>query len=260
MILLLGIAAGLQSLFFGQISVYSSNAVRFLLRWLTTEMIAAALLLPCAGAILGAGAVPISGEREAIQAMLLTRLSAWEIVTGRLLAALWAPFCVLGVSLAVWVAMQLPVQFSPGSAGGIGPILTAHAVLLAVLLMSGATGFLFAVRSRPGRAWERGAALSLCLSTGCVFGLFALNRPIRHLDNPTTLIEAVLLINPVTGVSAALNKDILRVPWIYNRTEAPEYPFVYPAPSATAGTLALIALIAQAGASTMFRRSYRHEG
>ena len=42
------------------------------------------------------------------------------------------------------------------------------------------------------------------------------------------------MINPISGVCSALNKDILRVPWIYNRTEAPEYPFLYPSPFATA--------------------------
>ncbi len=259
LILLLAIAAGIQSLFFGQISVYSSNAVRFLLRWLTTETIAAALLLPCAGAILGAGAVPISAEREAVQAALLTQLTAWEIVTGRLLAALWMPFCVLSVSLAGWLLAQLSFRFSQGSVKGLGPILLAHTVLLAVLLMGGATGFLFALRSRPGRAWERGAALSLSLSIVCLFGLFTLNRPIRRMDDPTPLIEAALLINPVTGVCSALNKDILRVPWIYNRTDAPEYPFVYPPPLVTAGVLTLIALSAQTLAAWRFRRSYQIE-
>lgn len=254
--LLLAIAAGIQSLFFGQVSVYSNNEVRLLLRWLTTETIAAALLLPCAGAILGAGAVPGSAEREAIQALLLTHLTAWDIVTGRLLAALRIPFCVLGISLIAWMTAQCAFHFSPGSLAGLGPILAAHGVLLATLLMSGATGFLCALRSRPGRSWERGALLSLSLSVLCVFGLFALNAPIRRMDNPTALIEAALLINPVTGVSAALNKDILRVPWIYQRTEAPEYPFLYPPPLATTGVLTLIALGAQTAAALRLRRSY----
>ena len=257
--LLLAIAAGLQSLFFGQISVYSNNEVRLLLRWLTTETIAAALLLPCAGAILGSGAVPVSAEREAIQALLLTRLTAWDIVAGRLLAALCVPFCVLGISLTGWLAAQYGFRFSPGSLAGLGPILAAHGVLLAMLTMSGAAGFLCALCVRPGRSWERGALLSLLLSVLCIFGLFALNGPIRRIENPTALIEAALLINPVTGVSAALDKDILRVPWIYKRTEAPEYPFLYPPPLATAGVLMLIAAGAQTAAALRLRRSYHTE-
>jgi len=257
LVLLLAIAVGLQSLFFGQVSVYSNNEVRFLLRWLTTETIAAALLLPCAGAILGAGAVPVSAEREAVQALLLTQLSAWEIVAGRLLAALWIPFCVLGVSLLTWLAVQGGYHFTSGSVGGARAILEAHLVLLATLLMSGATGFLCALRGRPGRSWERGAILSLSLSLICLFGLFTLNRPIRRMDNPAPLIEAALVINPISGISAALDKDILRVPWIYNRTEAPGYAYYYPVPLITTGVLLLIALGAQILASWVFRRSYQ---
>ena len=257
--LLFAISVGLQSLFFGQITVYSNNEVRFLLRWLTTETIAAALLLPCAGAILGAGAVPVSAEREAIQALLVTRLTAWDIATGRLLAALWTPFCLLGLSLVTWLAVQIGFRFSTGSPGGVGAILAAHGVLLAMLVMSGAVGFLCALRSRPGRSWERGALLSVSLSAVCLFGLFALNTPIRRMEKPTTLIEAALLINPVSGVCSALDKDILRVPWIYDHTEAPEYPFYYPSPLATTGALLLIALAAQTIAAIRFRRSYHTE-
>jgi hypothetical protein len=259
LVLLLLIAVGLQSLFFGQVSVYSNNTVRFLLRWLTTETIAAALLLPCAGAVLGAGAAPVSAEREAVQATLLTHLTGWDIVTGRLLAALWMPLCVLGVSLAGWLAAEIGFRFLPENMGGIRSVLAAHGVLLAMLSMSGATGLLFALRSRPGRSWERGALASLTLSGICLFGLFALNRPIRRMDDPTALIEAALLIDPISGVCAALDKDILRVPWIYRRTEAPEYPFYYPSPYATAGVLVLIAVGAQSTASLLFRRSY-HAG
>jgi len=255
--LLLVIAIGLQSLFFGRISVYSNNEVRFLLRWLTTETIAAALLLPCAGAILGAGAVPVSAEREAIQALLLTHLTAWDIVVGRLLAALRIPLCVLGVSLLVWLAAQAGYHFTSGSVGGARAILEAHLVLLATLLMSGATGFLCALRSRPGRSWERGAILSLSLSLICLFGLFTLNRPIRRMDNPTILIEAALIINPISGISAALDKDILRVPWIYNRTEATGYAYYYPVPLATTALLLLTSILALGRAAILFQRSYR---
>lgn len=257
--LLLAMAAGLQNLFFGRLTVYSNNEVRFLLRWLTTETIAAALLLPCAGSLLGAGAAPVSAEREAIQALLLTRLSAWDIVTGRLLAALWMPFCLLGASLGVWVAVAFRFRFLPENIGGVRALLAAHLVLFAMLVMSGAVGFLFALRKRPGRAWERGALLSLSLSLVCLFGLFTLNGPMRRMQDPTRLIEAALIINPISGVSAALDKDILRVPWIYNRTEAPEYPFYYPVPLATAGVLLGIALCANTTAAVLFRRSYRLE-
>lgn len=257
--LLLAIAAGLQSLFFGMVSVYSNNEIRFLLRWLTTETVAAALLLPCAGAILGSGAVPVSSKREVIQGLLLTSLTAWDIVVGRLLAALWTPFCVLCVSLITWLIAQAKYHFLPDNIGGARGLLAAHLVLLAMLLMSGSVGFLFALRIRPGRSWERGALLSVSLSAVCLFGLFALNGPIRRMNDPTRLIEAALIINPISGVCAALDKDILRVPWIYNRTQAPEYPFYYPVPLATTSVLLTIMLGALTTATLVFRRAYHTE-
>ena len=255
-LLLFALAAGVLSRFFGEFTVYDGNNVRFLSNWATTEMILAALVIPAVGAVLGAGAVPVSAEREAIQATLLTRLTAWDIATGRLLAALSMPIGVLGVSSAVGLAAERSFRIVPGRAGGLGAIVAVHTVLLAALLMSGAVAFLFALRSRPGRSWERGTLFSLSLSIICVFALFTLNGPIRRMENPRPLIEAALLINPVVGVCSALNKDILRVPWIYSRTEAPEYAFEYPPSSATAGVLTLMALAAQIASSIRLRRSY----
>ena len=93
---------------------------------------------------------------------------------------------MLGVSLVIWLTAQIGFRFTSGNTReACGSILAAHSVLLAMLLMSGATGFLGALRSRPAAAWERGALQSLGLSAICLFGLFALNNPIRRMNNPT---------------------------------------------------------------------------
>ncbi len=256
--LLLVLAAGIQSLFFGQVTPYTNDAVRFLLRWLTTECLAAALLLPIAGAVLGAGAVPAGAERDSIQATLLTHLTGFEIATGRLLAALWSPGVALLLSWTFWTAIRFGFPFTTGSGNGFLEIAAAHLIVLSVLFASGAVGFLFALR-RSGRSRECGTAVALLLLAFCVSGLVLFNPLVRKMDTPTPLIESLLVINPVTSAASALNKDILRVPWIYSRTDAPEYPFTYPAPLATAGLFALIALTAQGITAVWLRRLYAQE-
>ncbi len=252
---LLVLAAGLQSLFFGQVTPYSNNADRFLLRWLTTECIAAGLLMPCSGAILGAGAAPASSERGGVQTALLTRLTAFDVATGRLLAALWSPVIVLLLSCTFWMALDLGFPSMTSRGSGLAEIATAHLILLTALLAGATVGFLCALR-RSGRNWGAGIGAGLGLTTICVFGLLPLNPLIRRTEAPAHLIESALAINPVTGVTTALNKDILRVPWIYSRTDAPEYPFSYPAPLTTAALLTLGALTAQGAAAFRMRRLY----
>ena len=226
--------------------------------WTISEAILAAFLVPFAGAILGANAAPVRAERDSVQAMLLTQLTAWDVVTGRLLAALRTPICLLCISLVTCLAAQYGFRFLRGDVGNrIVSLVAVHGVLLAALLVSGATALLFALGSRPGRSWERGMLLSLSVSFLSIFALFALNGPIRRMANPKPLIESVLLTNPVIGVCTALHKDILRITWIYNRTVAPEYLFLYPSPLATTGVLMLIALAALVTSAIRLGRTYR---
>jgi hypothetical protein len=240
-----------------QSSVYSGNAPDFLLRWLAMGAAGAALLLlPCA-AVLGAGAVPPQSEFEATQTALLTHLTAFDICAGRLLAGLWPVLSTLLASCAFWLAAQLGWRFVPGALHGFGPICVAHLTLLCAVFMVGAVGFLFATRRRPGRLWGRGATVALLWALFCMTTLFLANPLLLRLQDPTRLIAGTLLLNPASAVTTAFDMDVLRTNWLYDRTDAPQYPFVYPPPLASAGLFALLGGGALGLSAMRLRRAYR---
>jgi hypothetical protein len=76
-----------------------------------------------------------------------------------------------------------------------------------------------------------------------------------HLDRPERALEAVLLLNPVTSVGAALGMDILRSPRVYPLTRAPEYWYTYPPVPAVAG----IYLIGAVWGACILRRGLEAE-
>ncbi len=253
---LLGVSALLQTTW-AQTDVYAGLAPGFLLRWLTMGAAGAAFLfLPCA-AVLGAGAVPTTAEFEATQSALMTRLTAFDLCIGRLLAALWPLESTLLASCAFWLAAQLGWRFLSGALHGFGPILIAHLVLLCAVIMIGAVGFLFATRRRPGRVWGRGALVALLWAAFCIAALLLFKGQMQKMTNPTRLIDGMLLLNPVSAVATAFQWDILRAPWLYDHTVAPDYPFLYPAPLASAGLFALIGVGALGAAAFRLRRAYR---
>lgn len=253
---LLALSAALQRTW-AQSSIYSGNAPDFLLRWLTMGAAGAALLLlPCA-AVLGAGAVPPQSEFEATQTALLTRLTAFDLCAGRLLAGLWPLLSTLLASCAFWLAAQLGWRFVPGALHGFGPIFVAHLALLCAVFMVGAVGFLFATRLRPGRLWGRGATVALLWALFCMTALFLVSPMLSRLKDPTRLIAGTLLINPVSTITTAFDLDALRTNWLYDQTDAPQYSFAYPPPLASAGLFALIGSGALGLSALRLRRAYR---
>jgi hypothetical protein len=90
-----------------------------------------------------------------------------------------------------------------------------------------------------------------------VTALLLANPLIRRMDKPERLIEALLLINPVVAVTSACQLDVLRTEWIYERTDAPEYPFAYPPPLASAGVFVLLGGGALTLSAARIRRAYR---
>ncbi|HLV78775.1 MAG TPA: hypothetical protein VKT32_00800, partial [Chthonomonadaceae bacterium] len=211
---LLVIAAILQSVWLVMRTEYNNDIPHFLLRCQCAFMAGASLLLlPCA-AVLGAGAVPSSMEFEATQTALLTRLTAFDLCAGRLLAGLWVLIASLLASCAFWLIANLFAHFSPGAGHGFGAIFAAHFVLLTVVLMMGAVGFLFGLRRKPGRNWGRGTAVAVLTAAFCITALLLANPLITRLDEPKRLIEASLLINPVSATTTTFNLDILRTHWL----------------------------------------------
>jgi hypothetical protein len=236
---LLVLSWGLQQVWLqgGTVGAFAESALR---RWQITAGAVAALLFPALAAFSGASAMPTAAEVEATQAILLTRLRPFDIVVGRLLAALWPILLAITLSSVFWFATQA-VWHLPG---GIGAILRLHFVVLSAVYLMGTVGALCAVRRGPGRAWGRGVSVALIVMLGCTLTILLADQQIRRMDDPHRLIEAALLINPVAGATTALQLDLLRAPWLYEHSAAPEYEFAYPAPMATAGLFCACGLLA----------------
>ena len=240
------------------LSEYSGDTARYLFRWLSMAAVSASLVyLPCA-AFLGAMAVPPISRFEETQSMLLTRLAPYDVCAGRLFAWLWPVISALLASCALSLTVQVvrrPVM--PDGAGGYAAIVIMHAALLTGACLIAAVGFLAATRRRPGRVWTRGALVATVTAVIAVFGLTLADSLLKRLEDPTGLIYALLLVNPAVAAATPLQVDTLRLQWVYERTTAHEYPFLYPPPLASCalfvgGTVGALAL-----ASVRLRRAYR---
>jgi hypothetical protein len=77
------------------------------------------------------------------------------------------------------------------------------------------------------------------------------------MNSPTRLIETALWVNPVVAVTGPFQIDLLREGWLYNRTNAHDYPFAYPSPVASALLFALIGGGAMGLSAQRLRRAYR---
>jgi hypothetical protein len=251
------VSSALLQKVWAQVSVYSGAPPEFLLRWLTMGAAGAVFIfLPCA-AILGAQAVPTTAEFEQTQSALLSRLTALDLCAGRLLATLWPLLSATLASCAFWLAAQLVWRFAPGAGKGYGAIFVVHLSLLCAVFMVGSIGFLFAQKRRPGRVWGAGASVAVLWTAFCVTALFLAEPLIRRQNDPQRLIETTLILNPVVAVTTALESDILRTPYLYERTSAPEYLFTYPAPLASSALFLTLGLVALVFAALRLRRAYR---
>ena len=62
----------------------------------------------------------------------------------------------------------------------------------------------------------------------------------------------MLGVNPASAAAIALNMDVLRLPWLYEHSDAHEYPFVYP----PIGSRVLFSARIGAGAMALAARPY----
>ena len=207
---------------------YSPPMKHLLSRLLTAEMLTIPCLFSLAAAFLGATSVPNALETEAVEGLLLTRLSSFDICAGRLVANLWNLLLSLFLSTGIWVVANSFLRFEKADSDGVFAILTGFGIQASALLLIGALSALFAIRRRSGGSWGRGAGIASLWAVFSLIGLFMLNELIKKLEDPTRLINFLLLINPATSAASALQHDILRWNGIYERTIAPEYPFSYP--------------------------------
>jgi hypothetical protein len=150
-----------------------------------------------------------------------SRLSPGGITLGALAAAL-RPVIVL---LAISLALALALSFISGGLP-LGHVLAAHVVLLAQAFAFGALGLWLAGMLRyPGLAIPA-AVVVLGAAIGAIW---VVDPFLRAVSNPAGWIFWALLPNPVTAIGTALEIDVLRFSWLYQRLRAPEYFFVYPA-------------------------------
>ncbi len=211
------------------------------------------LFMPCA-AVLSAVSAPRAEEDEKIQSLFLTRLTPFDLALGRIAAGLLPLLIAQGVYCAGWIVVLAASGFSGHTALSF---FVAHCVVLGAVFMTGAVAFLVALRRKGGRAWTRGAGVATLLSAVTILGLFLVNPKVKAMDDPTALIERALLVNPVVATGSAFKLDLLRTPLVYDRTDAPEYPFRYPVPLASAGLFGGVGMAAVLLSAARLRRMYQ---
>jgi hypothetical protein len=229
------------------------------MRWLLTGTIGAAVLLPLGAAVVGAAV----GRRLADPSVReQLRVTNRGVVRAVLLAGTWALAPLLLASLLSAAGWSLAVFVDQGRSGfpGAGAIWLGHALVVAIGTPFAVWGLALSVgelpecgRSpRPGNRLRSGlrphsgippTAMLVPLTAYCllVAGPVLMGPVLPRLARPERLLDATLLVNPVTAVGATLRMDILRSPRVYGLTRAPEYWYVYPPASAVAAVYLMAA-------------------
>jgi hypothetical protein len=212
-------------------------------RWFYCACLAATLMLSPWSAVRAERAWARLRQEGILRQLQLTRMSP-AAICARALAAASAPLlAALLLSFLSWLALALATG-SPAP----GAVALGHALVLGEVLALGLAGQALAALLRiPGLAGPLGLA---CLALGSS-AILLVEPLLARVARPEWWIAAALAVNPLTANGAALGLDMLRTPWIYALTSAPEYRFAYPSPWLT---LALYGGIALALAYRMCRR------
>lgn len=250
----LSVAVALQSKL-GVLREYNATS-NLLSGLITMESIAIPFIFLPIAAVFGALAAPNSAQSHEVQGQFLTRLTAFDICAGRLLAALWVPIFSLTISCALWLSAQGVWRFVHVTDNGIVPVLLMFLTQFLALISTGALSMLSALTRKPASNWGRGSLIGVGWSMFSLSGILLFNDVLRRMDDPVRFINALLLINPATTAASALNHDILRRGWIYERTIAPQYLFNYPVIWQSVFFFGVLALFALGTASWRLRRAY----
>ncbi len=203
-----------------ELELYTLLRPERLVRWLALTLLAETVVaLPWAavrGSLLWRR---LAGEGH-LEEYRRSRLSPFSIALGAILASL-SPVLVL---LAVSMGVSLIAGITAGELT-FPSVATVHGIL-------GAQAFAFAVLGLwlAGRLRYPAAAIptALVLLAFAVCAIALIDPFLRRLNEPTAWIYWALLPNPVTAVGVALNTDVLRFSWIYQKLHAHEYFFMYP--------------------------------
>jgi hypothetical protein len=227
-------AAGLQLFWIGA-SPYNGPGPGLRERWFYSACLMATLILVPWSAVRADRAWSRLRQEGLLRQLQLTHLSRRAIAAGALVGAVEPLLALMAVSVVGWTALSL-LFGNPA----LGPILLGHALVVAQVIALGLAGeALAALFGRPNLA---GSLAALCLAL-CCGALFLVEPVLMRSAQPEWWIAAALLPNPVTATGAALGLDILRTPWLYSLTSAPEYRFAYPSPWLTLALYAAVALL-----------------
>ena len=250
------LALALQSAFI-PLAEYNSELPRFLVRWISMSGLVGALLLLPIASVLGAMAVPPRARFEQTQSALMTHLTPLDLCAGRLLASLWPVLTSLLASCGFWLVVQILWRSVPGAVAGYTAIVLMHFVLFcAVFMVGGWRSCWPRAGGRDGRG-DVARALGYSGPTLCIAGILLVNPIVRRMNDPTRLISAALVVNPASAAAVSLKMDVLRLPWLYEHSDAPEYPFAYPPVWASCLIFAGIGVGAMALAARRTLHAYR---
>lgn len=221
---LLLVAAALVGLllqkYWMELEIYSFLQPRSASRWMALTLLSETVLALPWAAIRGAALWRrLKGEGH-LEEYRRSRLSAASIAAGVLGAALFPVLVLLLVSLLLALAVA---QFTGGLP--VLGVLGAHALLLSQVLAFAALGLCLAgITRHPAFA----VPLAVLLLAGACTAIWGLNPFLRSVPDPAPYIYAALLPNPVTAVGNALETDVLRFSWVYERVRAVDYFYIYP--------------------------------
>jgi hypothetical protein len=238
-ILLLLLAAGtlgaLLQRYWMEMEIYSFLRPQMAVRWLGLVIMALTLVALPWAAVRGALLWRRLEKEGHLEEYRRSRLSPASIAVGALAAAL-SPVCaLLALSLAAALAVGL---IAPELS--LAEAVWAHALLAAQSVAFGALGLWLAGKLRYPAAAIPAAVAVLAAALGAIW---ALDPFLRSFADPSPWIYAALLPNPMTAVGNALETDVLRFSWIYQRIHAHEYFFVYPPAWQTGGLYLLAAAV-----------------
>ena len=196
-------------------------------RWLGLTLVAETVVALPWAAVRGALLWRLLARDGHLEEYRRSRMSPGRIVLGALAAVLAPVLALLGLSIAMTLALR-------GWTGDLSVpgVLAAHGLLAAQCAAFGALGLWLSGRLRHPAA---AVPVALLVLAGALAAIWALEPFYRSLQEPERWIYWALLPNPVTAVGNALNTDVLRFSWLYQRLHAHEYFFVYPPAWQTGG-------------------------
>jgi hypothetical protein len=226
-------AAGVQLFWIGA-SPYNGPGPALRERWFYSACLMATLLLAPWSAVRAERAWARLRQEGILRQLQLTRLSPAAICARVLGSAVLPLVGAVLLSLLGWSAASLLLGSPELSRVALG-----HALVLGQVLALGLAGQALAALLR---APTLAAPLSVLALLLCATAIFLVEPLLGRWGRPESWIALALAVNPLTAVGAALDLDVLRTPWLYALTSAPEYRFSYPSPWLTLALYAAAAL------------------